>query len=373
MMMLKRILVCTVFIAACFQTIAREITQTPIFISGEGGYHTYRIPALIVAPDGSVLAFCEGRKGSRSDSGNIDLLLKRSEDNGKTWSDTIVVWDEGKNTCGNPCPVIDQSTGTIWLLMTHNLGHDHEGKIVSGTGEGTRTVWVCSSGDNGKTWSEPREITSTTKKDTWSWYATGPGVGIQLKHEPYQGRMVIPCDHKTLGGEVGYYSHVIYSDDNGETWQLGGVTEDGVNECQVIERTDGSLLLNMRRSRNNPAKHRAISESKDGGETWSPLAYDKTLVAPRCQASLIRMYDSTNLEKPYVLFSNPAADTRVNMTVRLSKDDGKTWDQSLTLHEGPSAYSCLTVLQDGTQACLYERGEDSPYETITFAVFTLLQ
>lgn len=350
---------------------AQNLKQSPIFISGEDGYHTFRIPSLIVTKQGTLLAFCEGRVSGRSDSGDIDLLMKRSSDNGESWSKTIVVWDDDDNTCGNPCPVVDQMSGEIFLLMTHNLGEDHESEIIKGTSKGSRTVWVCSSRDDGMSWSTPKNITSTTKKENWSWYATGPGVGIQKMLSPNKGRLLIPCDHKTLGDEIGYYSHMIYSDDHGETWALGKATEDGVNECQVIERTDGSLLLNMRRAANNPVKHRAISNSNDGGQTWSPLSYDESLLEPRCQASIVRYHNALNKGMPWVLFSNPAAESRINMTVRLSRDDGVTWDSSLVLHDGPSAYSCLAALQDGTVGCLYERGERSAYEIITFAKFEL--
>jgi sialidase-1 len=346
--------------------------QTPLWVSGKDGYHTYRIPSLIVTKKGTVLAFCEGRKNSRSDSGDIDLLVKRSTDGGRSWGEQQVVWDEGDNTCGNPCPVIDQPSGTIWLLMTHNLGVDREPQIVEGTSKGTRTVWVTSSTDDGLTWAEPVEITAAVKKPDWTWYATGPGVGIQLRLGVHKGRLVIPCDNKTRGDRVGYYSHVIYSDDRGKTWRLGGSTENGVNECQVIERTDGSLLLNMRRSRANEALWRAVATSSDGGVTWSKLSYHKALLGPRCQASLIRCGPSDSPEKPMVLFSNPAdTSERHRMTVRLSYGDGRTWPVSKLLHAGPSAYSCLTVLPDKSIGCLYERGDEHPYETITFARFGL--
>ena len=346
--------------------------QTAVFVSGKDGYHTYRIPSVIVTQKGTVLAFCEGRKISRSDTDDIDLMLKRSTDGGRTWSDQQIVWDDGPNTCGNPCPVVDQDTGTIWLLLTHNLGVDREAQIVAGTSKGSRTVWVSRSDDDGLSWSRPIEITASTKKPNWTWYATGPGVGIQFRHGPHKGRLVVPCDHKTRGDEVGYHSHVIYSDDHGKTWKLGGVTENGVNECQVIERTDGALLLNMRRSQTNRALIRATATSTDGGMSWSPLSYDRILVSPRCQASLLRYVPSDTRGKPIVLFSNPA-DTkqRIKMTVRLSTDDGRTWPVAKSLHAGPSAYSCLTVLPDMTVGCLYERGDKHPYETITFARFSL--
>src|SRR5262249_9081082 len=112
---------------------AAEPEQLPVFVAGQGGYHTYRIPSVIVTKAGTVLAFCEGRKNGRGDAGDIDLILKRSFDGGKTWRNTQVVWDDADNTCGNPCPVIDAKTGTIWLLLTHNLGRDTEAKIVGGT------------------------------------------------------------------------------------------------------------------------------------------------------------------------------------------------------------------------------------------------
>src|SRR5262249_53960976 len=154
------------------------------------GYHTYRIPSLIVSPKGTVLAFCEGRKNSGSDAGDIDLVLKRSTDGGKTWQPMQVVWDDGPNTCGNPCPVVDRQPGTIWLAMTHNLGSDTEKQIIERTAKGTRTVWITKSADDGATWSKPIEITAAVKKPDWTWFATGPGVAIQTA----KGRLVIPCD-----------------------------------------------------------------------------------------------------------------------------------------------------------------------------------
>ncbi|MEA1951012.1 MAG: sialidase family protein, partial [Planctomycetota bacterium] len=178
-----------------------------LFVSGKNGYDTYRIPALAVTNKGSVLAFCEGRKKSRGDTGNIDMLLRRGTDGGRTFSKQRIVWDDGPNTCGNPCPVVDRETGTIWLLMTHNLGEDRERQIIAGTSKGTRSVWVCKSSDDGRTWSKPVDITATTKKPGWTWYATGPGTGIQLR----DGRLVVPCDH-IVAGTKAHNSHIIYSD-----------------------------------------------------------------------------------------------------------------------------------------------------------------
>lgn len=341
------------------------LEQVNVFTSGRDGYHTYRIPAVIRAADGTLLAFCEGRKTGGGDSGDIDLLLKRSTDGGRTWSTAQVVWDDADNTCGNPCPVLDESTGTLWLLLTHNLGSDHQRDIAARSSRGTRTVWVAHSRDHGVTWSKPVEITSTTKDPSWTWYATGPGVGIQVKHGPHRGRLVIPCDHNFDDGETKRHlsgSHTIYSDDHGATWQLGGLIRPKMNECQVAELFDerGTLLMNMRS--NHGRNVRAHATSTDGGITWTPPVDAPPLVEPVCQASLIRHEPGRLL-----VFSNPAAKTRIRLTVRTSADHGQTWRDLAELHAGPSAYSSLVSLGDREIGCLYERGEQRRYEQITFA------
>ena len=312
---------------------------------------------MIVTKEGTLLAFCEGRRNNSRDHGDIDLMLKRSTDNGENWSEQMVVHSEGGRaeiTIGNPCPVVDQDTGIIWLPLCRD----------------NRDVLITKSVDDGVTWSEPVDITHDVKLPDWGWYATGPGVGIQLRHGQYKGRLVIPCDHRgDFEGEPTSYSHIFYSDDHGETWKLGGTVSPYNNECQVVELTDGTLMINMRSNLgsrgNKPEKGnmRTIAWSKDGGETWSDIQFDEKLIEPVCQASLIR-YNGE------LLFSNPASKKpRVNMTVRLSYDDGKTWPVDQSLYAGPTAYSCLTVLPDMTIGCLYERGDRSPYEKITFARF----
>ncbi|MBM3459910.1 MAG: exo-alpha-sialidase [Armatimonadetes bacterium] len=332
--------------------------QTPIWVAGEEGYHTYRIPALIATPGGALLAFCEGRKGGRGDTGDIDLLLRRSWDGGRTWEKTQLVWDDAENTCGNPCPVVDRRTGTIWLLLTHNLGRDTEAQILERTSKGTRTVWVTHSRDQGVTWAKPVEITAQVKRPDWTWYATGPGVGIQTR----AGRLVVPCDYYVAGTRE-RRSHGIFSDDQGATWKLGGTVGPHCNECQVAELSDGRLLLNMRNY--NGSHRRALSYSSDGGESWTSPVEDPVLVEPVCQASLIGLPDRPGT----LLFANPASEKRERMTVRLSRHDGRTWPAARVLHPGPAAYSCLAALPDGSLGCLYERGEKSPYEQLTFARF----
>jgi len=340
--------------------------QVDVFISGRDGYHTYRIPSVIATPKGTVLAFCEGRKRGRGDSGDIDIVMKRSTDGGRTWSNMQVVADHGPHTIGNPCPVIDRKTGTIWMPLTRNRGDESERHIMRGTTKEPRTVWLMKSTDDGLTWSKPVNISETTRRPHWRWYATGPGVGIQLK----SGRMVVPCDHSDhdAGGHP-YRSHVIYSDDHGATWRLGGVIADRCNECQVVELADGSLMLNMRSYHGK--KRRAIAASADGGLTWTKPVLNDELIEPVCQASFLRYTVQPTHDRNRLLFSNPASTGRVNMTVRLSYDEGKSWPVANVLHAGPSAYSCLTVLPDLTIGCLYERGNRHAYEKITFARFSL--
>lgn len=351
-------------LAACGSAPESSLTQTDLFLAGQGAYHTYRIPSIITTPQGTLLAFCEGRKNTRSDSGDIDLLLRRSFDAGETWSEVQIVADHDDDTIGNPTSVVDRDTGTIWLLLTKNPGNATGEQLMNGYEAGTRTVWVTHSNDDGATWAETTEITASTKKSGWTWYATGPGVGIQLR----SGRLVIPCDHRKENSRRSY-SHVIYSDDHGATWQIGGETSEMNNECQVIERRDGSLLLNMRS--NHGRNRRTVATSQDGGLTWSDVSFDEALIEPRCQASLLSYPQARAQGKSIVLFSNPASTARERMTVRAGYDDGKTWPHARVLHEGPAAYSCLTVLNDGRVACLYERGDKDRYERITFARFGL--
>jgi sialidase-1 len=275
-----------------------------------------------------------------------------------------VLADDGPNTMGNPCPVQDRDTSTIWLPLTRNLGEDNEAAIKKRTAKGTREVWMMKSDDDGVTWSKPVEITAAVKPADWTWYATGPGCGIQLK----SGRLLIPCDHAIA--ETGLYrSHVFYSDDHGQTWKPGGVIGDRVNECQVVELADGSLLMNLRSYAGR--RCRAVSTSRDGGLTWTPAADEPALVEPTCQAALIRLAGPRDAARGILAFSNPASPRRERMTVRLSEDEGKTWPAARLVWAGPAAYSALAALPDGRVACLYERGEKSAYEKITFARMTL--
>ncbi len=342
--------------AALMAEAAGEPSQVTVFRSGDDGYHTFRIPALLETRRGSLLAFCEGRRNSSSDSGDIDLVLKRSQDGGATWSALQVVADLGANTIGNPCPVQDRKTGRILLPLTYNPGAVVERQIIERTVEARRTVYLTHSSDDGRSWATPREITSTVTQPDWTWYATGPGTGIQMR----SGRIIIPCDH-VVEGTRGHYSHIIYSDDGGQNWRLGGSTAGGTNECQAVELPGGELLLNMRNA--GKRNHRVISRSRDGGLTWSELEWDQALVEPVCQASLIRVGKQ-------LFFSNPASTRREKMTVKVSSDWGRTWQGERLLHGGPAAYSSLAPVGRRDLGCLYESGEKGPYERIVFARFS---
>jgi len=345
--------------------------RTNVFTAGHDGYHTYRIPSLLVTQRGTLLAFAEGRKSGGGDTGDIDLVLKRSSDQGQTWQPTQLVWDDAGNTCGNPCPVLDRDTGTIWLLLTWNRGEDHEPKIIAQQSKDTRRVFVTSSTDEGATWGQPREITAAVKPTNWTWYATGPGAGIQMENGPHQGRLVIPCDHIEAGANR-YFSHIIYSDDHGQTWMMGGSTpQDKVNECEVVELTGGRLMLNMR-NYDRAQKTRQTVLSSDGGLTWTDQRHAVELIEPICQGSIRRHSWAAADRKSVILFSNPSSNAkRERLTVRASFDEGQTWPASRLLDPRPSAYSCLAVLPDGTVGLLYEAGRKNAYENLVFTRFNL--
>lgn len=336
--------------------------STDVFVSGEDGYPTYRIPALLRTGSGTLLAFAEARQGG--DRGPTDTVVKRSTDGGRTWSDQRVVYSDGDRTIGNPTPVLDRTTGTIHLPLVREY----------------RDVLMTRSTDEGRTWSEPTEITGSVKRDDWGYYATGPGVGIQLARGAHEGRLLIPATHWTYLWEEGEqlpsdnvrYDHAFYSDDGGETWQLGGTVGPHVDEPQAIELPDGRVSFNMRNYR-DARDGRAVATSDDGGDSWSEIGFDETLVTPRCQASIIR-YSWPESGRSRVLFANPAHErNRVDLTVRLSYDEGDSWSHSKRLHDGPSAYSCLSVLSDGSVGCLFERGSEGtdPYQRLTFRRFTI--
>jgi sialidase-1 len=316
-----------------------QFDQQDLFKAGEAGYTGYRIPALVVSAKGTILAFAEARKGTGRDSDEIDLVLRRSFDHGKTWEPMRIIADEGTRTMNQPTPVLDRDTGTIWLPFCKD----------------NRQVFVMKSTDDGATWSTPVEITKDVKAPSWKYIGSGPGHGIQLK----SGRLLIPAWGDTSPGPATWpeanwgkvqFSYAFYSDDHGATWKRGKpLDNDMSDECEVVETSDGKVYMNARSRQDKKARMSARSE--DGGITWSKLEADPNLPEPSCQAGLARY----SIGKDRILLTHPSSTTsRTRLTARLSYDEGRTWAVSKVVQEGKAAYSDLAVSHDKTILSLYE-------------------
>jgi sialidase-1 len=182
--------------------------------------------------------------------------------------------------------------------------------------------------------------------------------------------LIIPANHSELiDGQVVTRSHVIFSDDHGATWQIGGSEEEKTNESTIVELSGGRLMQNMRSYHGR--NRRAVATSDDAGFSWSPVKLDEALIEPVCQGSLVRATWPAGNSPGAIIFCNPASRKRENLTIRLSQDEGKSWSESKVLHAGPSAYSCLAILPDQTICCLFECGTKKPYEIISLARFSL--
>ena len=332
------------------------VTAPHIFTKNDGFYNIYRIPALVMSNANTLLAFCEGRSGI-SDTGDIDLVLRRSTDGGKEWSGLITVWDDGKNTCGNPVPIIDPDTDRIHLLMTWNFETDGITTIEfdNGTSKDTRRVYYTYSDDDGLTWSTPKEITSQAKTATMGWYDTGPCHGLVIRNGEHKGRFIVPCDCHESG--IGY-SHALYSDDKGTSWHISNRIPG--NECSIAELDNGRLIMSIR----NNSKRRGISYSEDGGATWSNPTNCDALPDPICQGSILT---TKILDKTVVISCNASsAISRINLTLKASTDDGITWSNGYVVNPGFSAYSDISMLQSGEIGVLYENSSSSKYDRISF-------
>ena len=225
-------------------------------------------------PRGTLLAFAEGRHDAAADSGHIDLVARRSTDGGVTWSALQVVGDNGAEAWVNPCVVVDRTAGAVWLLSTQNSGADKEKEIIAGASRSGITVWAMKSDDDGLTWSKPIEITASVKKPEWTWYATGPGVGIQTQG----GRLVIPANHADRSGV--HRSHLFYTDDGGRSWTLGAIATPGTNESQIVELADGRLMHNMRNHPPKPPRTSGSSASVPTGPKPYPRRRRPLLIEP---------------------------------------------------------------------------------------------
>lgn len=378
---------------AQFTVAARaEFEFVTVFKNGTDGYKNYRIPAVIVAANGDVLAFCEARSGG--DLSEIDLVLKRSADGGKSWGPIEMVQensrfrdlfgrDKKEISVGNPAPVVDlldaDHPGRIWLPFT--LENDR--------------VFVTYSDDHGRTWGQRREITAEVKQKTWGWYATGPVHSIQIQRGEHKGRLVVPCDHRI--GEGGKDrgtngAHAILSDDHGKTWRLGAIDdtyEDGLNanETTVVELNDGRLYFNTRDQNGESKGTRGGAYSSDGGESFvrSPdeaYAYfqpsPEQLDPPVVQSSLLRASSTANGdERDLILFSGPdengpTGKGRSDLRIRYTTDETVTWHDGPLIHEGPAAYSDMIRLAPGQYGVLFEAGQkgNKRSDQIVFARLT---
>ncbi|MFI6205003.1 exo-alpha-sialidase [Streptomyces sp. NPDC051041] len=351
------------------------------YVSGEGGYDTYRIPAAVRTRAGTILAFAEGRRAGAGDSGDIDVVLRRSADGGCTWGPIAVVAAGNGDTRGNPAPVVDPRTGAVVLVTSYNSGRVTEAQIMRGevTAEQSRRVFVQRSRDDGRRFTPPREITAAVKRPGWRWYATGPGHAVALTHGPHRGRLVIPANHSAAppagspdtGQEPRYYgAHALLSDDGGRTWRIGFTDDsydghDNANESTAAQLPDGTLYFNARDQHGSSPGNRLDTRSRDGGESLErPYAVQPALNdVPVVQGSVLQ---SPGRGGP-LLFSGPSVPTaRRAMAIWRSTDGGATFTKALTLSERRAAYSDLVPAGRDTVGILYETGTAGAYETIEF-------
>ena len=362
--------------------------------------NTHRIPGMTTANDGSLLAIYDARYDSARDlQGNIDIGLSRSTDGGQTWLPMQTVLDMGSwgglpekfNGVSDACILTDKKTGAIFIAGLWMYGVlNKEGKWIDGLTPAS-TDWnhqwrekgsqpgfepkqtaqflIIKSTDNGKSWSKPVNLTKMCKQESWWLWAPAPGAGITMK----DGTLVFPTQGRDATGKP--FSNITYSKDGGLTWKTStpAATEQ-TTENMAVELSDGSLMLNMRANTNrtDTSSHngRAISTTKDLGQHWTvhPTSH-KALQEPTCMASILKhQYTLNGQKKSMLVFCNPDdKSVRKNMTIKVSYDDGKTWQRKILLDEQKSrAYSCLTSLTDGTVGVVYESSQaDLVYQVIT--------
>lgn len=378
----------------CSATAAEPfIEKLDLFKAGEGGYKQQHIPGVVVTAKGSVLAWCEARrKGGDWDS--IDILLRRSTDDGKTWSEAQKIADVPGPKAKNP----------VSLRMKNVDPKDvtYDNPVLIADRDGTVHMLFCleymrcfyqRSSDDGLTWSTPVEITPAFEKFhaayDWKVLATGPDHGIQLKN----GRLIVPVWLSTGTGGNAHRPSVmatIYSDDSGKSWHAGEVaipcTDEWINpnETIALELADGRVMLNARSE--SKAHRRLITISPDGATGWSTPRFDEALLEPICMGSLVRYSLAAQAGKNRVLFCNPdnlqcangkevpgKNRDRKNLTVKLSYDEGQTWAVSKPVEPGWGAYSDIAVTPRGTILCFYGTGAKSGFagDRLTLARFNL--
>ncbi|MGX7760836.1 exo-alpha-sialidase [Streptomyces angustmyceticus] len=352
--------------------------------SQEQGYSCFRIPAVVRSVRGTLLAFAEGRRHDCGDAGDIDLVLKRSTDGGRTWGPLQVVNHGDGDTHGNPAPIVDRRTGRIVLAETYNKGRA-DGLNCDVPCD--RTPHLQYSDDDGATWSAPRDLTAALRPPRWnSWYATGPVHGIQLTRGRHAGRLVFGINAESYaGGRVtANHAALVHSDDGGATWRVGaldtwpvaaaGTFRQKPSEMTLLERSDGTVYVNGREQDGTDLGHRTAAVSRDGGATFAaPFRALPDLYSPMVQGSALRLAHP-RAGRGRTLFAAPAdPDRRRTMTIRSSWDEGRTWegvDRGARVTTDWSGYSDLVAVSDDVTGLLYEGGAADARDEIRFARFT---
>jgi sialidase-1 len=359
-----------------------RVIKTDLFREGDYGIVSYRIPGIVVTARGTILAYCEARVLSGADLGEIEIHLRRSTDGGRTFSEPVQIAHMGPRLPRNPVVPPSKEGGYFGEPDEQTVNNPMAIAAADGTVHFVYCVeyyrvFYMRSQDDGLTWSEPVEITQAfdafrTDCD-WQYLATGPGHGIELSN----GRLLVPIrvDDFRPGAERGFIS-TIHSDDGGTTWHRGEVALRPASEAMLTQRADGSVLLTAR----NPLSRKAHTTSPNGVTDWTPVHYPLELLEPGCMASLVTHPGTKAYPGPFIIFANPHTTLRDNkyrkdVSLKVSFDGGQTWPGQRVLEHGPSAYSDLAVLADGTVLCLYESGHpdvvrdgrDWPYAVIRLA------
>jgi len=362
-----------------------QTTPVTVFESGKEGHKSYRIPAIVNLKDGTLLAFAEGRVNNAGDFGDINIVLKRSTDDGKTWTAIQTVVDYDQLQAGNPAPVVDLTDpmypkGRVFLF--YNTGNNHEGEVRKG--KGLREVWYKTSTDGGVTWSEAVNITTQVHRpkqpatnaaynfnEDWRSYANTPGHAMQFSTGVYKGRIFVAANHSAgepLKQAEDYKAHGFYTDDHAKTFQLSETVDRvGGNEAMVTQISGNRLMMNIRNQKGD-VRARLIAISKDGGAKWDSVYFDNNLPDPVCQGSILTI--GKRKGKHIVAFCN-AADTksRDNLTLRISYDDGFNWKKSIVIDstgkKDNAAYSDIVSLSKKKIGILYEKEN---YAKIIFTV-----
>ncbi len=348
--------------------IVAQTKAVPVFVSGTDGYKSFRIPAIVKLKNGDLLAFCEGRVNGGGDFGNIKIVLKRSSDDGKTWSALQVVASNDTLQAGNPAPVVDLTDprfpqGRIFLF--YNTGNGHEMELRKGKGH--RDIFYKTSTDNGKTWSDATDITMQVNrinqpeinplwnfKEDWRTYANTPGHALQFDKGKYQGRIYVAANHSSGDPKPelrDYEAHGYYTDDHGSTFHLSEtVPFEGSNESTAAQLTNNSLMMN---SRNQTGKYRVVSLSKDGGDTWDTTFVDHNLPDPICEGSLLNI--GTKHGKSVLAFcNNDDKNNRDRLTLRISFNEGKSWKKKFLIDAKNTGYSDIVKITKKKLGVLYE-------------------